>query len=51
MSGRSARVTTAPSTARALALLEEAAARPVVDGEDWDLEERIDELRERLGDG
>jgi hypothetical protein len=34
--------------ARALALLEEAAARPVVDGEGWDLEERIDDLRKRL---
>jgi hypothetical protein len=33
----------------ALRLLEEAAARPVVDGEDWDLEGRIADLRDPRG--
>jgi hypothetical protein len=35
-------------TARALAILEEAAARPVKDGKDWDLEPRLKDLRARL---
>jgi hypothetical protein len=34
---------------RALALLEEATAKPVVDAKDWDLEARVQALRDRLG--
>ena len=37
-----------PNYPRAIAILEQALAFPVVDAEDWDLEVRLDDFREKM---